>query len=155
MKYVDVFSPVWADPEHAAIRCDVQFEGEPRPLAFNAMASDPEPHGRDIFQRCLAGEFGAIAPCPPPSDEVLRRRAFHIRDYLLAEAAIRISPLQDASDVNEATPAELAALTAWKRYRLALNRIDTQPAFPREITWPLMPAFPATNPDAGTAPVPT
>ncbi|CUJ00101.1 Bacteriophage tail assembly protein [Achromobacter aegrifaciens] len=76
---------------------------------------------------------------PPETDEALRRRALGERDTLLAEAAIRIAPLQDAVDVGEATAEEEAALTAWKRYRVALNRIEQSPGFPRDFAWPERP----------------
>lgn len=51
-----------------------------------------------------------------------------------------IAPLQDAADLGEATPGEAAALIAWKRYRVALNRLPEQPDYPVEITWPSLPA---------------
>lgn len=51
-----------------------------------------------------------------------------------------IAPLQDAADLGEATPGEAAALIAWKRYRVALNRLPEQPGYPVEITWPSLPA---------------
>ncbi|MCL8306347.1 tail fiber assembly protein [Pseudomonas putida] len=51
-----------------------------------------------------------------------------------------IAPLQDAMDLDEATAEEGAELTAWKRYRVALNRLPDQPGYPDEITWPAPPA---------------
>lgn len=51
-----------------------------------------------------------------------------------------IAPLQDAMDLGEATAEEGAALTAWKRYRVALNRLPDQAGYPGEITWPELPA---------------
>lgn len=69
------------------------------------------------------------------------------RDQLLAEAAVIIAPLQDAADLEEATPLEASALRAWKRYRVALNRIHEQPGFPLIIDWPVPPT-------GGTRPAP-
>ena len=51
-----------------------------------------------------------------------------------------IAPLQDAMDLGEATAEEGAELTAWKRYRVALNRLPDQPGYPDEIIWPVPPA---------------
>lgn len=51
-----------------------------------------------------------------------------------------IAPLQDAMDLGEATAEEGTELTAWKRYRVALNRLHDQPGYPNEITWPAPPA---------------
>lgn len=57
-----------------------------------------------------------------------------------AVADTAIAPLQDAVDLGEATQAESAALVAWKRYRVALNRLHEQPGYPITIDWPAAPA---------------
>lgn len=62
------------------------------------------------------------------------------KSYLLAYATTQIAPLQDAVDLDIATPAETALLTAWKQYRVAVNRINMQAGFPETITWPVQPA---------------
>lgn len=51
-----------------------------------------------------------------------------------------IAPLQDALDLDEATEAEVQRLKAWKRYRVALNRLPDQPGYPGAIDWPAPPA---------------
>ncbi|SOE50872.1 Tail fiber assembly protein [Orrella dioscoreae] len=62
------------------------------------------------------------------------------RQALLADAALRIAPLQDAVDLGTATEEETAKLLAWKRYRVELNRIEQQDGYPRTIGWPTPPA---------------
>lgn len=57
-----------------------------------------------------------------------------------AAADSAIAPLQDAVDIDDATDAEVLALKAWKKYRVALNRLPEQPAYPVEIDWPAPPA---------------
>ena len=57
-----------------------------------------------------------------------------------ATADLAIAPLQDAVDLEEATPEENDALKAWKRYRIALNCLPEQPGFPETIDWPELPA---------------
>ncbi|WZJ98769.1 tail fiber assembly protein [Pseudomonas sp. LPD2] len=57
-----------------------------------------------------------------------------------AIADTAIAPLQDAVDLDEATLGEVNALRAWKRYRVALNRLPEQPGFPETIDWPELPA---------------
>ncbi|EOP9426377.1 tail fiber assembly protein [Citrobacter braakii] len=47
------------------------------------------------------------------------------KESLLAMAASKIAPLQDAVDLDIATEAEAALLLAWKKYRVLLNRVDT------------------------------
>ncbi|YCH19838.1 tail fiber assembly protein [Pseudomonas sp. D1-3] len=61
------------------------------------------------------------------------------RNRLQAEATSRIAPLQDAVEYGEATEAEQAELDAWKRYRIALNRVVLN-AYPGPIQWPTPPA---------------
>lgn len=48
-----------------------------------------------------------------------------------------IAPLQDAVDISIATDEETIRLSGWKRYRVALSRIDTSKA--PEIEWPIKP----------------
>ena len=57
-----------------------------------------------------------------------------------ATADFAITPLQDAVDLDEATPEETDALKAWKRYRVALSRLPEQSGFPETIAWPELPA---------------
>jgi hypothetical protein len=66
-----VRKPRWSDAAHTALNLFVTFEetadthGE---MPFTALANDTEDHGRDLFERAVAGEFGAIpayvAPVP-------------------------------------------------------------------------------------------
>lgn len=57
-----------------------------------------------------------------------------------AAADSAIDPLQDAVDLEEITEAEAAELKAWKKYRVALNRVPDQPGYPDTIDWPAPPA---------------
>lgn len=67
------------------------------------------------------------------------------RDSRLRTAAIRIAPLQDAQDLDMASPSETAALLKWKRYRVDLNRIEQQASYPQAIEWPVPPVVTATT----------
>lgn len=58
------------------------------------------------------------------------------RAELMALATEQIAPLQDAEDIGDATPDETAALLAWKKYRIALNRLDVTA---ENINWPVAP----------------
>ncbi|HAL7766072.1 TPA: tail fiber assembly protein, partial [Escherichia coli] len=49
-------------------------------------------------------------------------------------ASEHISPLQDAVDLEIATEEEISLLTAWKKYRVLLNRVDIL-----EPVWPVQP----------------
>lgn len=84
------------------------------------------------------GQFGPPPPVvvPPMTAEQARAQ----RDGLLAEATLRIAPLQDAVDLDEATAAEVALLKLWKKYRVDLSRIEQQIGFPTAVDWPQAPA---------------
>ncbi|HAS8353784.1 TPA: tail fiber assembly protein [Vibrio vulnificus] len=78
---------------------------------------------------------------PPPTHEQLVAEAEAKKQYLLSEAADAIAPLQDAVDLDMATPEEESALKEWKKYRVLLNRVDTSPGV--GVVWPTPPASPA------------
>lgn len=59
------------------------------------------------------------------------------KSALLEEATSKLSPLQDAVDLEMATDDETTLLTAWKKYRVLVNRVDTSTA--PDITWPAAP----------------
>jgi len=75
---------------------------------------------------------------PPPAPEVPRgeliAQAEQHKGNLISEASQTISILQDAVDLDMATDDEKARLTAWKKYRVLLNRVDTSNA--PDIKWP-------------------
>lgn len=77
----------------------------------------------------------ALAPTP----EQMLQAASIKRDELLAIAALRIAPLQDAIDLGESTNSDEVRLTLWKKYRVAVNRVTEQPDYPCEVTWPTPP----------------
>ncbi|HFT1960918.1 TPA: tail fiber assembly protein [Enterobacter ludwigii] len=59
------------------------------------------------------------------------------RKQLIEDAGLIISVLQGAVDESMATDAEKASLSAWKKYRVLLYRVDTSK--PEEIEWPEQP----------------
>ncbi|QKJ05458.1 tail fiber assembly protein [Yersinia bercovieri] len=67
------------------------------------------------------------------TDKVLQKAAAvqeaeEKKTRLLNAAAAKIAPLQDAVDTGMATDDDKEQLTAWKTYRVLLNRIDTSKA---------------------------
>ncbi|WP_279804928.1 MULTISPECIES: tail fiber assembly protein [unclassified Pseudomonas] len=80
----------------------------------------------DYYRRTLT-----LDPLRAAQAELLRLRS-------LADTAI--APLQDAVDLDDAREAEAARLKAWKRYRVALNRVPEQPGYPAGIDWPALPS---------------
>lgn len=78
-------------------------------------------------------------PAPGQTPEQVLNGALLQRDRLIGVSATRIAPLQDAVDLEVATPAEVAMLKKWKQYRIAVNRVPDQEGFPTQITWPTQP----------------
>lgn len=75
----------------------------------------------------------------PPTLEAALAAASAERDRLLSIAALRIAPLQDAADLNDATATDVANLKLWKQYRVAVNRAPSQAGSPTTIDWPSQP----------------
>jgi hypothetical protein len=71
MQYTAVRNCKWANAEHSSIECEVNFstvtseEWSP----FGANPNDHYEHGREIYARAVAGDFGTVeeyvAPPPP------------------------------------------------------------------------------------------
>lgn len=96
----------------------------------------PEDFDPGTLRECWVFDGKKIIARSYTADE-LAEQATVTRDNLQAEAALKIAPLQDAVDIDDATDEERAGLTAWKKYRVALNRLDLSTA--PDITWPEAP----------------
>lgn len=84
-----------------------------------------------------AYQDGAItAVVPTQAQEVAN--ATSKKALLMRQCTDKIATLQDAVDLDMATDDEKTALTAWKKYRVLLNRVDTTKA--PDIAWPDQPA---------------
>ncbi|WP_426618261.1 tail fiber assembly protein [Pseudomonas rustica] len=81
------------------------------------------------------GAFSAPVPSVPSPEQIFSSNTAS-RDYFLSAATKAIAPLQDAVDLGMDTEDESARLTAWKRYRVTVNRIDLTDPSP---SWPAMP----------------
>jgi hypothetical protein len=133
LKYAN--NPKWVDEAHTSIDLTVRFEEIAEDLPFHATPNDTEEHGRDIFAKALAGEFGAIAEWTPPTTEQLAANARGQRDALLSEVdSIVGNPLRWASFSE-------AQQTTWANYRQALLDVPQQAGFPNTINWPTKPTI--------------
>ncbi|HED2511184.1 TPA: tail fiber assembly protein [Enterobacter asburiae] len=87
----------------------------------------------------VSGKDGlpAWADVTPPSQEDLVIVALQKRENLLADASVKLAPLQDAFDLGIATDDEKSRLNEIKKYRVLLNRLDLKS--PSSVTWPQIP----------------
>lgn len=124
----------WDD---TSITLDVLFSHLPEKIPFTARMDDLEEHGRVLYVRAIGGEFGeiAIVHLPKPSDAEQRARVTE----RLNKVTQVISPLEDAEKLGIASEAELAALNAWRLYRVALYRLPQSEGWPENVTWPEQP----------------
>lgn len=74
---------------------------------------------------------------PTATKEQLIEQADTRKQSLLSEVNNSIAPLQDAVDLDMATPEEIALLKERRKYRVLLNRVDTSLA--PDIDWPQKP----------------
>ena len=55
-------SPVFATADNTAINLNVRFDHLPGFVPFTARANDVEEHGRYLFERAFAGDYGVVGP---------------------------------------------------------------------------------------------
>jgi hypothetical protein len=88
---------------------------------------------------------------PPPDYLSINSAELQRRTQLAAAQKValtnRIGTLQDAIELDEATPAEIAELPVrqaqlieWKRYAIYLGRVTTQEGWYTVVVWPIEPA---------------
>lgn len=120
-------NPVWANRGQTKINLLVKFTNFNEELPFTASFSDPEAHGRDIFARAQAGEFGEITPFnpTPPTIETVSQIIREARNYKLETEVDPIvsNPLRWA----DLSPEQQQA---YSTYRNALLNITDNPSFP-------------------------
>ncbi|SDY84548.1 tail fiber assembly protein [Pseudomonas sp. NFIX28] len=154
MKVLSARTPCWNDLAHTTLNLYVTFEESRESLGeiiFTASPDDPELHGRELFDRAVALEFGDIAE---PGVDVIKSNMLLQRAELTAVANSMIEKLQadvnilqDSVELEIATDKEIAALatkkislSTWKKYRVLLSRVQEQEGFPTVIEWPEIPA---------------
>jgi len=69
-------NPVWADSDETIVELDCKFSHyadlgiteNDGYLKFIAMKTDPEPHGVEIYNNCIAEVYGKIGHHVPPTE---------------------------------------------------------------------------------------
>jgi hypothetical protein len=98
MKYTQVKNPQWANAEHTAINCDVDFDDISEELVpFTAVASGDYEHSHQIFAECVAGQYGEIAEyVAPPVPEYVPPPA-PTKEELMAEIQALMAKVESLS----------------------------------------------------------
>jgi hypothetical protein len=127
MKLLYANNPKWINRSQTYIDLTVRFEEINEDLPFTANSNDVEAHGRDIYARAAAGEFGAVAPfnVTPPSNDAVKEAVRQERNRKLETEVDPIvsNPLRWAG----LTPEQQQAVSD---HRIALLDITNNPAFP-------------------------
>lgn len=92
-----VRQPRWNDVASTSLNLYVTFEeteGTHGEMPFTAQANDSEAHGRELFERAVAGEFGPIAAYAAP---VLSAAQLHAQWKAQREAAVAAITVQTES----------------------------------------------------------
>lgn len=79
-----------------------------------------------------------VPPTKPPQADPLEV-ATALQTQLRKDADYAIAPLQDAMDIDEASAEDEALLKEWKRYRVALSKVQNQVGWPIDVIWPEKP----------------
>lgn len=129
--YSNVRNPVWANIQETEINCEVDFDNIPEEewSSCTVFGSGDMPYIHEIFERCVAGEFGTITPyespanIPPPNEDGIRDSIDYFireeRDKLLEESDYMMLP-----DLYNSMSADTQA--EWTTYRQALRDMPSQ-----------------------------
>jgi hypothetical protein len=120
---------IWSDESGDSVDLIVDIEGVGE-APFTASKNDPEPHGRELFERAVSGEFGAIQDYVPPLPPTTEQLAYTARE--------KRNKLLDESDWTQMPDAPVDK-TVWNDYRQSLRDITEQSGFPENIAWPTKP----------------
>lgn len=77
-----------------------------------------------------------LVESPEPTAEQIQKQVIAEQQRLRQYADSAIYTLQDAIDMKMASEKEIEQLTSWKKYRIALMRIETNVL---DVNWPQIP----------------
>ncbi|MCT8348323.1 tail fiber assembly protein [Photorhabdus temperata] len=89
-----------------------------------------------VMKKMTAKEIDAYLNPSIPKEQLIVE-AEQQKQSFINEVSEKIAPLQDAVDLGIATEGEKAALPAWRKHRVMLNRVDVSSA--PDINWPKEP----------------
>lgn len=121
MEFTYAHSPRWATESHSSIDLVVNFVGIGE-VQFSASPDDCEDHGKEIYAKAVAGEFGSIAPYQAPEktpEQIQVELTDAIQAHLDQTAKIRgydgiLSLCTYATSTNPVFAAEGQAGVVWR-----------------------------------------
>ena len=139
MNYSQVKNPVWANAEHTVINCEVDFNDlsdEFVPFSANPLDTS-NPASKEIYDQCIAGDYGTIAEYVPPLPYIPTAQANkNTASKLLYETDW--TTISDVADPALSNP-YLMNQSDFYAYRSALRQIAVYPVA-GNIDWPVQPA---------------
>ncbi|AND12241.1 TPA: tail fiber assembly protein [Proteus mirabilis] len=124
-------------PLSKGVECEVKFSEFDNFIPYFALSDDCELLGREVYQKCISGDYGDILPPLPLTDEELIAIEKNTQQALLQEALNVIAPLKDAQDGGYIEHEDIPRLIAWQKYRYELTKVDLS-TYP-DIKWPQKP----------------
>lgn len=112
-------------PEQPGYICEIDFGNNGNWLPFGAVPDDPEPHGREIHQRILDGEFGPIDPYQEeviPPQRLLEAEMQGLLQYLLITDWYVIRN----QETGEIVPSQILTDRANARVRISEIRVEIE-----------------------------
>ena len=110
IKYSDVKNPCWSDLAKTYISIEVTFE-HCGTVMFSCRADDDTAHGREIFARANAGNYGPIAEYVAP---IVPTAIPALVSFFQGCAALQSSGYLDAVEAYMAGPATPVEKLAWR-----------------------------------------
>lgn len=131
--YTSVKDPVWGNAEKTQIELKVKFVHLEQEVPFTASKTDSAEHGRELFLRAQAGDFGEIKEYTPPTE---------------LEIAAEVNPRKLRREMDECVQkaqywdmfAQPEKVQEWKLYYQALVNLEKSESWPIVETWPTAPA---------------
>lgn len=135
MTTIQIRNPIYSAPDNSTIDCEIEHPVHGW-IPFTANPNDVEPLGKEVYDACVAGEAGPIAPYVPPPPYVAPAAANK------AEAERRLAATDWVNQPDVYDPANTPHLTnrdAFIAYRSALRAIAVNPT-EGNLEWPTEPA---------------
>lgn len=125
-------NPTMQFGDDGVINMEVKFEHLADFVPFSARADDNEAHGRELYERAMAEEFGEVVALPPLTPyEIARRDNPGRRQQLLSQASDMARHWDMMGDSEQAN--------AWRDYYRAVYALTLKKSWPMVNQWPSAP----------------